>query len=181
MSENINNYLRWIVVVGLLFIPPFLVRGSADGGTIRIIVYCILIFAITLLGAYLAFKRGDIVSGMPIDKHFKTEKSGRTAALFFRGLALLMTATGVYMAADIAPPLFSYAIAHRPAIVETDVVRAVTSPAMPGAFYVYMGVSTINDKHLSFSYPSPILQAGHNYMFILLPNSNFILMARQID
>ena len=87
MSENTNNYLRWIVVIGLLFIPPFLVHGSADGGTIRIIVYCILICVITLLGAYLAFKQGDIVSGMPIDKHLKSEKSRRAGGTGWRWLA----------------------------------------------------------------------------------------------
>jgi hypothetical protein len=40
---------------------------------------------------------------------------------------------------------------------------------MPGAFYFHMTIKTEDNTSLSFWYPDQILQAGHKYIFTVLP------------
>jgi hypothetical protein len=74
---------------------------------------------------------------MPIAKELKTERSRNFAALFFRGLAALMMIAGIGLAASIVPPMALYVLKGVPAVTEVHVVRQISTPAMPGASYIY--------------------------------------------
>jgi hypothetical protein len=52
---------------------------------------------------------------------------------------------------------------------------------VPGAGYTYVSILTDDEKYLSFSYPDQTLQADHKYIFILLPDSDFVLSAKIAD
>jgi hypothetical protein len=178
MNERASNYLRWAIVIGFLLVPPLLVRDFADTApAVRMITDCLLIGVLTSMGLYLTFRRGDIVAEMPISKELKTERSRRYVGLFFRGLAALLAIAGISLAVSILPPMALYVLEGVPAVTEVHVVKQISSPAMPGAAYIYSSVLTDDKRDLSFSYPDTSLQPGHKYRFTLLPNSNFILTA----
>jgi len=182
MNETVSNYLRWAIVVGFLLIPPFLVRSVVNiAPEIRIVSQCLLVVVITAIGLYLTFRRGDIVAGMPIAKDLKTDRSRTIAALFFRGLALLVAMTGAFMSVNIAPSLLLYEVAHKTPRTEVHVINQINSPAVPGAFYMYVSILTDDKHYLSFWYPDKILQVGHKYAFTILPNSDFVLEAKELN
>jgi uncharacterized protein YneF (UPF0154 family) len=182
MDNKVSNYLRWIVVIGFLVLPPFLVRNfPATAPAIRIVAYCLLTIALGAFGLYLTFKPRDIVADMPIAKELKTEKSKNVVALFFRGLAALAAITGLFLLVYVARPVFSYELTHAPPVTEQHVVNHINSAAMPGAFFIHMQVQTDDTKSLSFWYPDTVLQAGHRYTFTLLPDSNFVLSAQFVE
>ena len=68
-----------------------------------------------------------------------------------------------------------------PPVTETQVIDHIDSAAMPGAFYFHMTIKTEDNTSLSFWYPDQILQAGHKYLFTLLPGSNFVLSAHEMN
>jgi hypothetical protein len=174
MNAQASNYFRWAIVIGFLLVPPLLVRNFVNAApAVRMITDCLLIGVFTSMGLYLTFRRGDIVAEMPIAK-----KSRNSVALLFRGLAALMVIAGLSLAVSIVPPMALYVLKGVPAVAEVHVVRQISSPAMPGASYIYLSVLTEDKKDLSFSYPDPSLQPGHKYRFTLLPNSSFILTAQ---
>jgi hypothetical protein len=180
MNGTITNYLRWVVVLAFLVLPPFFVRNFVNvAPAIRVVTYCLLIVVLTSLGLFLALRRGDIVADMPIAKELKTEKSKRIVAAFFRGLVALMVIAGMFLLANVAPSIALYALRRSPAVTEVHTITHIDSPALPGAFYIYMNISTDDKTHLSFSYPHQILQTGHKYLFTMLPNSNFVLSATE--
>jgi hypothetical protein len=179
MNKTVWNYVSWIVVIGFLMFSPILVRDFIDiAPAIRIASVCLLTVALSSMGLYLTFRRGDIVAEMPISKQLRTEKSRRVAGLFFRGLSALMVIGGMYLLVHIVPPVASYSLGWAAAVNEVHVIRQVRAPAVPGAAYTYVSILTDDKKYLSFSYPDQTLQAGHKYIFTLLPDSDFILMAR---
>lgn len=181
MNERVDNYLRWSMVISILVVPPFLVRNFVDAApVIRIIAYCLMTTVLGFIGLYLTFKRGDIVAEMPIAKELKTDRSKKVAALFFRGLAALAATIGFVMLAYIVPPLLSYELSQKPPLTEAHVVNYIDSAAMPGAFFVHMQVKTDDRRSLSFWYPDTVLQTGHKYSFTLLPDSNFVLDAKEL-
>jgi hypothetical protein len=132
-------------------------------------------------GSVSTFRRGDIVAEMPISKQLKTEKGRRVAGLFFRGLSALMVIGGIYLLVHITPPVTSYSLGWAAAVDEVHMSRQVRSPAVPGAAYTYVSILTDDKKHLSFSYLDQTLQAGHKYIFTLLPDSDFVLSAKIAD
>jgi hypothetical protein len=180
--KKLKYLLPWVIVVGFLILPPLLVRNFIDSApAIRIIFYSLLLLVFTVYGLYLGFKSGDIVAGMPIAKQLNTDKSRRAVALFFRGLALLMSAAGLFLMAYFVPAVFAFEVGHNPVTTDVQTIRSISSPAMPGAFYIYMSILTNDQKQLSFEYPDPILQVGEQYTFITLPGSNFVLAAIPTD
>ena len=102
-------------------------------------------------------------------------------ALFFRGLSALMVIGGIYLLAHITPSVASYSLGWATAVNEVHMIRQVRSPAVPGAAYTYVSILTDDKKYLSFSYPDQTLQAGHKYIFTLLPDSDFVLSAKIAD
>ena len=161
-----------------MVVPPLLVRTSLNGAVIRIASYGALLVTITLMCAYIVFKRGSLVGDMPIARDLETDRSRRIAEIFFRGLPLAFLVVGGKMLAEFIPSVFSYASDQAHAVTEVHLIKQINSPSMPGAFYVYMGILTDDRRHLSFSYPDTILQVGHKYRFTLLPNSDFVLEAK---
>jgi uncharacterized oligopeptide transporter (OPT) family protein len=181
MNETILNSLRWIVVISFLLLPPYLVRHFVDvAPTLRVVIYCLLIIVLTSYGLYLALRKGDIVADMPIGQELKTGKSRRIVALLFRGLASFMVIAGIYRFANIAPSIASYVLREAPAVNEVHTITQINSPALPGAFYIYMSILTDNKHYLSFTYPNEVLQVGHRYIFTILPNSNFVINANEV-
>jgi hypothetical protein len=175
---NARNYLWWAVAILFLIAPPLLVRILADGSAIRIIAYCGLLIAMTAFCLYLGLNGGVVVADMPIAKDLKSDESKKLAEVLFRGLPLVIVIAGLWMLAGIAPSLLVYESGQSPAASEVDVISHVDSAAVPGAFYIHMSIQTSAKSDLSFWYPDQILQAGHKYIFTILPNSNFILSAR---
>ena len=182
MNRTVWNYSSWIVVIGFLIIPPILVREFIDiAPVVRIVSFCLLAVALSLMGLCLTFRRGDIVAEMPISQQLKTEKSRRAVGLFFRGLSALMIIGGMYLLVHVVPSVASYSLGWAAAVNEIHVIRQVRSPAVPGAAYTYVSILTDDKKYLSFSYPDQTLQAGHKYIFTLLPDSDFVLSAKIVD
>jgi hypothetical protein len=182
MNKTVWNYLSWIVVIGFLISPPILVRDFTDiAPVIRIVSFCLLTGALSSMGLYLTFRRGDIVAEMPISKQLKTEKGRRVAGLFFRGLSALMVIGGIYLLVHITPSVASYSLGWAAAVNEVHMIRQVRSPAVPGAAYTYVSILTDDKRYLSFAYPDQTLQAGHKYIFTLLPDSDFVLAAKIAD
>jgi hypothetical protein len=143
--------------------------------------YCALLVVLTAIGLYLAFKRGDIIADMPVGQQLKTEKHRKIVGLVFRGIALAMAITAILMFANISKPLLSYTLGRMPASTEAQVIDHIDSAAMPGAFYFHMTIKTEDNTSLSFWYPDQILQAGHKYIFMVLPGSDFAFSARAAD
>jgi hypothetical protein len=182
MNKIVWNYLSWIVVIGFLIFPPILVRNFANiAPAIRLVSVFLLTVTLSSMGLYLTFRRGDIVAEMPISKQVKTEKGRKVTALFFRGLSAVMVIGGMYLLAHMAPSAASYSFGWAAAVNEVHMVRQIRSPAVPGAAYTYVSILTDDEKYLSFSYPDQTLQAGHKYVFTLLPDSNFVLSAKIAD
>jgi hypothetical protein len=84
---------------------------------------------------------------------------------YFRGLALLMSAAGLFLMAYLVPAVFAFEVGHNPVTTDVQTIRSISSPAMRGAFYIYMGILTDDQEQLSFEYPDPILQVGQQYTF----------------
>ena len=181
MNATVSNILRWTAVIGFLILPPVLVRSSSNGAAIRIVIYCVLLVTLTLWCAYIGFKRGSLVADMPIAKDLKTDKSRRIAEIFFRGLPLIFLVAGSAMMVEFVPSLLLYASNQTTAVTEVRAIKQINSPAVPGAFYMYMSILADDKKYISFWYPDMILQSGHTYLFTLLPNSDFVLEAKEVN
>ena len=180
MNGAISNYLRWALVIGFLIVPPLLVRTSLDDAVVRIASYFLLLLAVIFMCAYFGFKRGSLVADMPIAKDLKTEKSKQVAEIVFRGLPIIFLIGGLVMMFNFVPSMFIYISGRATATSAVHIINQINSPAMPGAFFVYMSILTDDKKTFSFSYPDQILQVGHKYLFRLSPNSNFVLSAQPL-
>ena len=101
--------------------------------------------------------------------------------MFFRGLSGLMVIGGMYLLVHVAPSVASYSLGWAAAVNEVHMIQQVRSPAVPGAAYTYVSILTDDKQYLSFSYPDQTLQAGHKYIFTLLPDSDFVLSAKIVD
>ena len=81
---------------------------------------------------------------------------------------------------SVMPSLIYYKTNPSGATVEVHKISHIDSAAVPGAFYIHMGISTDDGKHLSFWYPKEVLQTGSSYSFTILPNSDFVLKAELV-
>ena len=181
LYETARNYIWWIAAIGLFIAAPLLVRMSHSSGVIRVVVYCALITGLVGLCLYLGLRKGSVVANLLIAKNLRTDHSKKIAELFFRGLPLLIAICGLVMLVSIAPPLFSYSVGGSSAVTESHTITHIDSAAMPGAFYIHMGITTDDGKHLSYWYPDQVLQTGNKYSFTILPNSDFVLEVQPVE
>jgi hypothetical protein len=176
MQKN-NQYVGWIGVVLLLILPPFLVRSAGNDSTIRLAFYFILALAVTGFFPYYLFSKTPLTQGSVFEKNFG-HQGKRNAEYLLRIFCALATIGGLWMILSIVPPLIAYNSASS-ATVEVHKIAHIDSAAVPGAFYIHMGISIEDGKHLSYWYPNDVLQTGGEYSFTLLPNSDFVLKAEQ--
>jgi hypothetical protein len=172
---TIKQLSRWLTVIGLLLLPPILIRVSAYDIALRILGYCFLIaFAIGFFSYMLCYK--SLLKGTTFESGLD-ERGRKIVELSIRGFCLLAVIVGLWMASSFFPSLITFI--RDPSNVKTEehVVGRTDSVALPGAFYVHMDVHTDDGKTLSLMYPDPILQVGHRYLFTLLPESDFVLTA----
>ncbi|ANV99356.1 hypothetical protein LMTR13_03345 [Bradyrhizobium icense] len=134
-----------------------------------------------VLCLYLGLRRGPIVANLPIAKTLKTDQSRKIAEAIFRGVPFIIAIVVFVVLVEIIPSVISYAFDPSSAKVEIHKIAHVNSAAMPGAFYIRMGIHTDDNQDLSYWYPDQILQTGGTYSFTLLPNSDFVLKAQLIE
>ena len=94
---------------------------------------------------------------------------------------MLATGAGVWMLLSITPSVFTYINDASSVNSEDHLIRRIDSAAVPGAFYIRMGIDTEDGKYLSYMYPDEVLQSGGKYTFTLLPSSNFVLTAQRVE
>jgi hypothetical protein len=176
MNEKGGQYIAWLAVIVLLVLPPFLVRSVADDSTIRLFGYFILSLAITGFFLYYLLSKTPLTKGSVFEKNFANQ-GRRNAEYLIRICCAIAVVGGLWMIIGIVPSLITYKMNPSTASVEVHTISHIDSAAVPGAFYVHMGIGTDDGKHLSYWYPTQVLQTGSRYSFTLLPNSDFVLKA----
>jgi len=181
MNETIRNYLWWMAAIGILIVPPILVRTSQAAELSRIFAYFVLTGALLALCLYLGLKKGSIIDNLPIARNLKTDQSKKIATYFFRGLPLVIAIVVFAVMVKLIPSVVSYAFNPSSTTVEVHKITHIDSAAMPGAFYIRMGIQTDDNMHLEFWYPDQVLQTNNKYSFTLLPKSDFVLKAEPVE
>jgi hypothetical protein len=170
-----NQYVGWIGIIALLLLPPFLVRSDGNDSAVRLAFYFILALSAIGFFSYFLFSKTPLIQGSVFEKKFG-EPGKRNAESLIRILCALAAIGGIWMILSILPSVITYNSTSSP-IIEAHKITHIVSAAVPGAFYIHMGISTEDGKHLSYWYPSEVLQAGSEYSFTLLPDSDFVLKA----
>jgi hypothetical protein len=141
----------------------------------RLAFYLILAFAVIGFFSYYLFSKTRLTHGSVFDKRFG-DQGKRNAELLIRIFCALAVTGGLWMILSIVPSLIAYSSASS-ASVEVHKIAHIDSAAAPGAFYIHIGITTEDGRHLSYWYPNEDLQTGGEYSFTLLPNSDFVLKA----
>jgi hypothetical protein len=167
-------------VIALLILPPFLVRSASDDSTIRLAFY--FIFALAIIGffSYYLLSKEPLIRGSVFEKNFgyQGRKNAEYSIRILCGLAVI---SGLWMILSLAPSAISYKTNPSSAIVEIHKISHINSAAVPGSFYIHMGIKTDDGKDLSFWYPKEVLQTGSSYSFTILLNSDFVLKAEPVN
>jgi hypothetical protein len=180
MNETINQYVGWISVIVLLVLPPVLVRSVSHDSTIRLFWYFILALAVTSFFSYFLLSKSPLTKGSVFEKQFG-DQGRRNVEYLMRMVCALAAAGGLWMIVNIVPSLIIYKKDPSSVRIEAHTISHIDSAAVPGAFYIHMGISTDDGKHLSYWYPTQVLQTGSKYSFTILPNSNFVLKAEPVE
>jgi hypothetical protein len=150
-----QNIIGLTIIFVLIILPVFLVHAVSDAGLVRLIGYCL----IATLG----------------------ERGRRVGEVAMRAICLGLALAGLSMLGNITVPLITYYRDSSQALTELRTIKQVDSYAFLGASLTHVDILTDDNESLSMMYPNQTLIVGHKYTFTLLPNSNFVLEAMELN
>jgi hypothetical protein len=177
--QKVTQYVGWTGVIGLLILPPFLVRSVNNDAVIRLTFYFILSLSVSGFFSYYPFSKSPLTKGSVFEKNF-ADQGKRNAEYLIRSFCALAAVAGLWMMANVVPSLIAYDSDPSSASIEVYRVGHIDSAAVPGAFYIRMGIRTEDGQYLAYWYPRQVLQTGSEYSFTLLPNRDFVLKAEPV-